>query len=147
MSFGMIANGSQFARTSARAAESFPSEAKDERRLKGNYRAKGHQVFRVACGGVHTYMRRRSRWSNVDEDVEDGEEKGNGPDTLLIRDRRSPLHSRCTAGDSPRPSRASRAGFLSRPALHPAYAISHSVWWTTLSLLLPLLLLRGGEQK
>lgn len=56
MSFEMIANGSQFARTSARAAKSFPSEAKDERRLKGNYRAKGHQVFRVACGGVYTYI-------------------------------------------------------------------------------------------
>lgn len=83
----------------------------------------------------------------MDENVEDEEDKGSGPDTLLIRDRRSPLHSRCTAGDSPRPSRSSRAGFLSRPALHPAYAISHSVWWTTLSLLLLLLLLREGEQK
>lgn len=61
------------------------------------------------------------------------EEKGSAPDTLLIRDQRSPLHSRCTAGDSPRPSRSPRSDFLSRPALHPAYAISHSVWWTTLS--------------
>ena len=38
--------------------------------------------------------------------------KGNrgASDTLLIRDRRSPLHSRCTAGDSPRPSRTPYAG-------------------------------------
>lgn len=54
----MIANGSQFAGTGpiARAHAhpgSFPPKAKDERRktkderrLKGNYRAKGYQVFR-----------------------------------------------------------------------------------------------------
>lgn len=53
-----IDNGLQFAGTGARAraAESFPPKAKDEGRLKGNYRAKGHQVFRVACGGVYTYI-------------------------------------------------------------------------------------------
>jgi len=85
------------------------------------------------------------------EDAEESKEEGRGrrsegdggvPDTLLIRDRRSPLHSRCTAGDSPRPSRSLRAGFLSRlltTGQHPAYAISHSGGLVFFP--------RGGEQK
>ena len=48
-------------------------------------------------------------------------------DTLLIRDWRSPLHSRCTAGDSVRPSLARQVySHDFSTGLHPAYAISHS---------------------
>lgn len=93
---------------------------------------------------------------DAEEDAEEDAEKQRGhgerrsegnrgtSDTLLIRDRRSPLHSRCTAGDSPRLllARRPRAGFLSRlltAGLHPAYAISHSGGLV--------FFLRGGEQK
>jgi len=78
-----------------------------------------------------------------EEDAEESKEKGRGrrsegdggvPDTLLIRDRRSPLHSRCTAGDSPRPSRSLRAGFLSRLLTsRPAPRVRDlPQWWTPL---------------
>lgn len=58
MSLGTIANGWTICKTQAREHTRgrivSTKDAKDDerRRLKGNYRATGHQVFRVACGGV-----------------------------------------------------------------------------------------------
>jgi len=78
---------------------------------------------------------------DAEEDAEDqrryGERRSEGnrgtSDTLLIRDRRSPLHSRCTAGDSPRPSHTPRTGFLSTPHGRPAPCVRDlPQWWTPL---------------
>lgn len=60
MSLGTIANGWTICKTQAREHTRSrivsTKDAKDDerRRLKGNYSATSHQVFRVACGGVYT---------------------------------------------------------------------------------------------
>lgn len=105
-------------RTHTRAAESFPPKAIDD-----GWRAiivRRAIKYSMACGG--------GRGGEQQGGTTKWRRRGKVPDTLLIRDRRSPLHSRCTAGDSSRPSRSLMRWFpLTAPhCQHPAYAISHS---------------------